>query len=295
MNGADESLLEHEDLIDPADFEQESAPTEADKKPAEGDKKPEDATAKELRQIRQELKRERESRVEAEKASQYWQGQLRGAERTPAPKQEEPEEDVDLVDLITKDGSKGFNRYMEKVLAKGGYVKKSEVEARIAQERSTIQYEASLLRQYPELENDDSPMFEQTKKEYAALIKDDPALAKSPATMRMAAKLAAAELKGTGKGRQTDDFDDEYEAPRRSRRDDDAEDEDDRVRRVSSQQGVRGRRPSAQREGSDELTGIQKSIIARIQEAGGNVTEESYKKRAAAGISMSGLPGRRGR
>ncbi len=298
------SLLEHEELLDPSEYEAPPGPAEPADPAApapEGEKKPpeEAAAAKELRQARADLKRERDSRIEAERASQYWQGQTRDGQRgpQPVPRAEEPEEDVDLVDLITKDGAKGFNKYLDKRLEKGGFVKKEEMDRRIAQERSTIQYEASLLRQYPELEDDDSPLFVQTKKEYAGLLKDDPGLARSPATMRIAAKLAAAAIKGKPARAAAPESEDDYEEEppaRRARREEPVEEEDDRVRRVASQQVTRGRRPASDRAPSDDLSPMQKSLVARMREAGANITEEGYKKRANAGVAMSGLPSRRG-
>jgi hypothetical protein len=232
---------------------------------------------------------------EAEGGRKFWYEKATAAaanaEPEPEPEPEPEKVSVDLVEAVTA----GDARALRQALAEMGFVSRKdmekEIQTRIGQARTQITEEAKLYGKYPDLQDEQSELFQKTREVYLDLAKD-PAMAKSSRLVETAARLAASEL-GM-----------EERQPARSRRreeppevpeEDFDEEEAERVERVRSQEGSRGRpHAAAGRTQDEDLSPMQRSIVARFRAAGANITEDGYRKRAQAGIRLSGLPTRRG-
>lgn len=266
--------------------EQPSSP-ETDTKPEDKEKKPaEDPAVRELRRL---LKDERKARKDAEEGVRYWHEQAKGGK--PGAKADEEEEEapklsVDLVDALTN----GDAKQIKKALRELGFVESKDVDHKIGTTRAQMTEEARLYGRYPDLQDEESELYQETRAIYLDLAKD-PSMAKSPKLVETAAKMAARILGQEEKkpsrravAREAADEDDDYE-----------EREQERVRRVARQSGDRGRQPKRDdRQDSTELSGTQKSIVQKFRDAGADfLTDEAYAKRAQRGIRMSGVPTRR--
>ncbi len=254
----------------------------------------------EIKAMKAERQADRQRATEAENTARFWHDKAQtpaAAVKTVAKKEENP---ADFIERLTEGGAAAI----DELLAERGYLRKDEVEARIAASvqhaRQSVTVEAKLAQDYPDLEDSTSDFFKETAAQYQALISETPELKGNPKTMRLAAKLAAAEFEqdaeakpARGKAKKTvvDDDEDGDET------DDVDEDEDDtpakretsRVRRVNSQ-SVSSRR--VKRDGNDEtLDPMQKSIVANLRAAGSKITEESLIKRIQGGTKLSGRIG----
>jgi hypothetical protein len=233
--------------------------------------KPVEPPKDEQKEIREELASLRNRLSETENNAKYWYEQAKGKATAPAAVEEEEEVielKEDLVDVI----SSGDVKKIKETFKKLGFVDEKEVKQRIAQTRQQIAEEAELFGPYPDLKNPESELFKEAAKEYGQLAKQ---FGESPKTLALAARIAA---KSIG-----------YEASTSSRRQPAQEDDDeaDRVRRVNSQSGSRGRSAKGGNEGPDEFSPAQKSIIDRFQAVGSSLTPEGYRKRAETGVRMS--------
>lgn len=290
--------LEALDGLEPID---QIAPGQAPEPAAQPEKKKDDDPIRELRDEFKSIKREL---AETREDAKYWREQAnRGGRATPEPEAEpEPEPDLgdlDLTEVVTANDSKGLVSALKKL----GFVSRKEVEAEIAQKTGQLTHEAKLYSEFPDMQDDASELFQRTAEIHQDLCRD-PDMAKSKRLIETATKMAAAELgiepRSTRRARPSESD----RTPRRERVEDsdrrgDYEDEEERVSRVRAQQGVRGRTPGRKAENPDateELSPTQKTIVQRLRDAGANITEEGYAKRALRGISMSGLPpARRGK
>jgi hypothetical protein len=266
---------------------------ERDEPEPEPQKDPAPKVDPELKKLQADLKRETARRKEAEDGMRFWSekaGREASAERAPKPDKEEEAEKltVDLVEAITNGDAKQIKAAMREL----GFVQKGEVsheiDSKIGTTKAQIVHEAKLYKEYPDLEDENSELFEKTKEVYTELVAKDKDLQKSPKLVEMAARIAQAELgKTAGKPKpksKTEPDEDE----------DEPEFEADRQERVRSQQGSRGRRTSDPQAGrdSEELTSQQKSIVEKFRAAGADINEDKYRARAKKGVQMSGLPGR---
>jgi hypothetical protein len=252
-------------------FEDEQAPPEA--APVTTEAKP-DKVAKEAdtKAVPDPEKVQLLERVrEAEQNAQYWHGQARNAPQQREPKKaEEPKKlSEDPVEAI----SSGDPERMRKVFRELGFVEASEVDRRVNEKAGSVVSEQQMYTDYPELRDAGSPFFKATATEYQRLARD-PAMAKSPSLMSVAAELAAMKTGRTKPG----------------------ESEAERAVRVDRQSGDRGRKPASRGTGgeSEELTAGQRSVIAKFQAAGAPLTDESYSARAKKGVQMGGTPTRKG-
>ncbi len=169
-----------------------------------------------------------------------------------------------------------------------GVAFQGDVKNTVAQARSASDTDAQLLKQYPDLADDKSEFFQVTAEIYNDLARD-PHMKKSPRLSALAAELADKRLNGA-------------EPVRRSRRavepedddDDDLDPEEQRISRVRRQASSSGRRSTRSADsGGEELDAMQKTIVAKLRAAGADITEDGYRKRAQAGVRMSGIPTRR--
>lgn len=230
--------------------------------------------------------------LESENTARFWHEKNK---ETPAPAKTataEPEDAANFIEQLTERGAGAI----DDLLAKRGYVRQDQVEARIARERQSFTTEAALARDYPDLQNSDSEFFKETATQYQMLISETPELKGNPKAMRLAAKLAAVEFELPGAAPK----------PRKAGRpieavmpdDDEEEEEEDtaavrettRVRRVQSQSVStrRSRREAADDEGLDPM---QKSMVANLRAAGANITEDKLIARMKAGTNLSGTIG----
>ncbi len=272
----DETLLdEGVEQVDEIAEPEADAPAEKPEAKAEA---PATVDIAEFKRLQKELKEARKARHESDETARYWAERSR--DDAPAPKVEaEPDAgEIDIVNELTANGTKG----LESVLAKLGYAKKADIESRISATRSEITDQATLLRKYPDLEDDSSPFFKATAAVYNSL-KTDPHMAKSSRLIEIAARTAKAEMPQTRR-RAAEPEDDDGADPRY----DNEDEEDSHVSRVARQSGDRGRRET--RSAPEELTTLQKKMVAKFAAVGANITEESYAKRAQSGIRMGGHP-----
>ncbi|NWG75087.1 MAG: hypothetical protein HXY24_10855 [Rubrivivax sp.] len=250
------------------------------KKPAE-----EDPRERQLRELRRELRSSRKRISELEESERAWAERARAkagkAEEEPPAKPADEEPDLDVIEALTSEGVKG----LDKVLKKLGYARVEDVEAKIERTRAHLTRDAKLLGRYPDLGDEKSEFFQAAARRYGELAQN-PALQESGMLMELAAELAEGDLKlgrGAAKAERRRSRAAEYED---EDLDEGEETEDERIERVRAQAGSRGR--GAVRESADnELTPLQRKIAARI-----GVSEEAYRKRAKAGVQMSGLPRR---
>ena len=291
---ADPELKANEALIDPAPEPDELAGVEqpGEEKPPEDKDKAPDPREREIRHLRRQAKKQDARLRELEEASEYWKGRRDAGgegERGPAKEAEPeqgPEDELDLVDIVTNQGVKG----LEKVLSKLGYVKASDVESKIGKTREEITRDAALLGRFPGLGQEDSDFYRATGKRYQQLSKNK-GIKDSGMLLELAAELAEkdVEMQKAGEerraGRRTretpehlddDDFDEKFS--------DDDDEEAERIERVRSQAGERGRRTSREDTAADALTPLQRRLAAKF-----GVSEEAYRKRARSGVQMSGL------
>lgn len=230
-----------------------------------------------IKELRRELNELRKSQEEMARTAEYWRGKAEGkgagsAKSGSAAASDDEDDDAvkldeDLVDAISSNDAKRISKALKSM----GFVRAKDVERTIQATRGAMTREAALLREYPDLGDEKSELYEATARHYRDLIADDPALSKSPSTLRMAAKLAKAELGGQASG------------------------EEDRAARVARQSGggsgTRSRAAGAAGgNGSGGLNEAQRRIISSLRAAGANITEDGYKKRASEiGVNVAGL------
>lgn len=221
-----------------------------------------------VRELREELKQLRGRLSETEQNAKFWYEKASGkstANETADEDEEEEKFDEDLVDVISSNDPKKVKTALRKL----GFVSEKDVQKRITQTREQIAAETELFGAYPDLKDQDSELFTTTSKEYARLAKK---MGDSQQTLAIAAELAAAKIG--------------YEAPAKGGRRRNDDDEEDRVQRVNSQQGSRGRNTRTRSEGPEEFSDAQRSIIAKFQSAGSSLTPEVYRDRANKGVRM---------
>lgn len=248
----------------------------------------------EFKRVRADLRAERTARRESDETARYWAEQARSAPAKPeAAAPADDFSDVDLVEAITANGVAG----LDGVLKRLGYTKRDELLEQVATATRKSSSETQLMREYPELENTESPLFKATAVIYNSLKADPEFKGAGQRLIAIAARTAKAEMALTndgGRGRQRagsrsdDHFDDDDpdEFP------DEQTPEEARAARADRQAGDRGRRDS--RGGGDEtLNEDQRRMVENFRRAGADLTEETYRKHAKAGVRMGGVPTRR--
>jgi hypothetical protein len=186
--------------------------------------------------------------------------------------EEKPEE---FIERLTTQGASAI----EAELRKRGFIRKEDVEPlarKVAREivnaeRGKLTSDAKLVRDFPELQDQNSPLFQATAQIYHQAIQDDPNMMNSPTTLQMAARVAKAELAAKNKGgkpqgeSEPSDYRDDRESERR--------------RRVSAQQGERGVSGTPFEDQEEPLGPEAQRIIRSFGRFG--VTEENYRRRRA--------------
>jgi hypothetical protein len=182
---------------------------------------------------------------------------------------DENEESSAFVDDLSATGIKALEKrgVLTKKAAKGMIEEISEKVARkiVGSARASMTQDAELVTQFPELRDDKSALFVETKRIFARNVARDPSLKKSPAALFMAAEQAKLELKikggdngGAGDGRSDEDR--------------------ERQRRIKEQSGDRGRRGGAEfTEEDDDTIGPQAREVLNAMSRFG-VTDDDFKK-----------------
>jgi len=250
----------------------------------------------EFKRIRADLKAERTARRESDETARYWAEQARNAPVKAEPAAPADDlSDVDLVEAITANGVAG----LDGVLKRLGYTKRDELREEVATATRKSSSETQLMREYPDLENQQSELFQATAVIYNSLKADPEFKGAGQKLIAIAARTAKAEMalkKGDGgrsqrraAPRSDDHFDDEEN--------DNFEDEtpeEARAARADRQAGDRGRRDSRGPAGGDDtLNEDQRRMVANFQRVGADLSEATYKKHAKAGVRMGGVPTRR--
>jgi hypothetical protein len=194
---------------------------------------------------------------------------------------DEPEVEGDVADDFANNGVAA--------LIKRGLLTKKEArdiareEARkIAREevensKNGMMQDAALAKDFPELLDEQSELFQRTQAIYTAEVKADPAAAKNPRTLIRAAKEAKADLISEGKYGNR-------------RNDDDSEER--RQRRIDAQYGERGRGGRGSDDDNDDntLSPRQRFILNKFIASGeAEIDEQTYIKRAQ-NVKMGGIP-----
>lgn len=215
--------------------------------------------------LRKQLAAEKKRNEELTQSERYWAEQAKRAagaapdpddesddEPPPAdPAKDDPDEDdpAAFFEALTKKGPKA----LKAVLKKYGFVTIAEARAAaqelvdqgIGKATARLQSDADLLRQFPDLNDHQSPLFQKTAAIFKELIGEDKSLARNPKILAAAARAAKAELSVNGNGkRRTPEDDDEVDDHR----------EADRRRRISAQ-GERGSNGPADFESDTEAVG----------------------------------------
>lgn len=233
----------------------------------------------EVKQGRKDLEAANRRIAELEQSERYWAEKAQrkasgGQADDPGEVDQDPEDDLitDLVAAGVVDPGIDADKFVEELSTKGpaavtavldkvGYVKKSDVarlakevaERVVGKERGKISLDNRLLRDFPDLQDDKSELFQETGKIYRQLVALDPTLKRSPGTLLIAADKAKAQLNsrarknGDGEGEHTDYRDRESERDRRAR----------------AQQGDRGRGGSGF-DRHDDLGPEQKEVLSRM-------------------------------
>lgn len=234
----------------------------------------------ELATLRADNARLTKSNGELSTSAEFWATQARSGRKDPDadpdPEPDEPKDDYDenedaatFVDDLSAKGIKALEK--RGVLTKKAATKLIEdIATKVSREivgkaRNSMTADAKLVSQYPELQDDKSELFKETRRIFNENCADDPSLKKSQGALMMAAKQAKLELqikngKPAGGGKSEEDL------------------EQERIQRVRGQQGDRGRRGAAEFTEEDDDTIGPEARTMLNQFARYGVTDDDYKK-----------------
>lgn len=230
-------------------------------------------TAADLRKMQDRLDRLAEQVETANNAAIHWHdaytsaannGHGKPAEADPAADPGEAEEDV--IDAITAKGWKAIDARIDRLVKGKNFVDKDEFDRRADARIGAVSEEAELRKRYPDLDDRESPLFEETARQYRALE----GVVKGPKRLTLAAEKAELALRKTGKWQDKDQADDDREA------------------RGRAQAGEGGRRSARESDTDAPMTPWQKKVCEEL-----GVSEAAYEKRAKEGIRFSSMGGRR--
>jgi hypothetical protein len=217
--------------------------------------------------------------AETKRAAEFWSTRATQASAPPpaAAKEEAAEEEVDLLDVLSTQGVKGFN----KVLKSLGYASKAEVDAAVNSKAAQLSAEAELIDSYPDLRKRDSEFFRATAEAYGNLKKQG-----VPEALAMKLGAQQAELDGYKSGKtktvgQTA-----------------AEKESARLARIKAQGGDRGSRVAVTEDDDDELNDDNQAAIRQLADALDISVEDATKRyvaRAKMGTNVALKLDRKGR
>lgn len=245
---------------------------------------------------RAELEGLRRERDEARDSERFWAQRARAGGQQPAESVEEPEEEIetdDLIPAVTGDQSvdeaifSDPDKWADAVskgpaaiqafVRKAGYVTATEaadIAAKVARrtvdvERQKMTTDAVIVRDFPDLNNPKSELFQATAAELRHLVAMDPRAKNSPATLYAAANAAKAKLeaKRPASRRGAEDDEDRYDRYGEER-------EDDRRRRADAQDGTH----RSGRDAGDDLDMLGPEAKEVIRQMG--ITAEEFSSSA---------------
>lgn len=238
--------------------------------------------AEDVAAIKAELAAAKAEAAEKTRVADYWYQQRSQAVAPPEPKAEpEPEDDTDILDVLTTKGTKG----LDEILSKRGYVRADDVEARVNAKANQLATENQLLNSYPDLKDDKSEFFQSTAQHYNDLRRQG---VPDAVAMRQAARNA--ELDGIHSGK--------VKTPAQKTEDAKSQQAADRRARADAQAGDRSTRQSQAIEGDDELSDNDHAAVRQLADAldiSVEAAEKRYIARAKAGVNVSLKLDRRGR
>lgn len=226
-----------------------------------------ESLARQIELLRQELKQVRES-------ERYWAEMAQRSTKKRAVEPDEDEEEEDESQGDEQEEAEPVERFLDelassgvKALRKRGLVTMEEVqkmiERALSEQRKQLMQDAELVKQYPELMDESSPLFSKAREIYREMVQKDPSLKNSPVALEMAAKLARAEVQGQQRA------------------------QDSSSARAAAFERIGSQRRS-QNADDGPLSPAQREIIAKFNRDGGvRITEEQYRERARRGVNMS--------
>lgn len=197
--------------------------------------------------------------AEKDNTARYWHEEAK--KKTPAAKADTPIEtpdDEDPIEVLSKEGMKGFDR----LAAKRGLVSEATVESKIEHRARQLTDEAALVKEFPEMLDEKSAFFKATATHYNALVAAG--VPKNVAT-RQAANNAY--IDGVKAGTIVSKSD--------------AEEREARAAAAGGDKS-RGNAPAVDPK-DEELDAFQKNICEQM-----GVSEKDYKARAAKGVVYTG-------
>lgn len=221
--------------------------------------------------LRSELEALRTQVAESNRNAQYWHEQARTRTPEPPARAAEPEPELpeaDLLDIITTQGAKGFDKYMRE----RGFISRREAEQMASSLVNTtvakVSAERELIDTYPELGDRSSEFFQSTAGHYGELRKQG-----VPEALAMKLAAEKAELDGFKTGK--------VKTPTQARTDREAE-RQARIKAQAPERTTRTQAPVDADEGDDTLTDHERHICQAM-----GISEEAYIARAKAGVRMS--------
>lgn len=211
---------------------------------------------------------------ELEGESRFWADKARGQAAKPEPDEDDGDEDEEdddepedeNPDAVADDfATKGIEALVKrgvltKKAAKALIIKEAtRVAEKIAREKVSsaekrLAMDSALMRDFPDLGDEKSPLFERTGAILREMVAEDASLRKSAAALRAAARAAKREIDAEGKRKP-------------------AEDDKDRLDRIRRQAGDRGDRGRSELEDGDEDVGPEtKRMLDRLK-----VTEDDFR------------------
>lgn len=238
--------------------------------------------------LQKEITDLRAALTKREEAAQYW---YEKANEKPAPAAaapptatNEPDDQTDLLEMITTGGPKALLTYIKK---QGGFLTQEEAEAladeKVNSKANQIATEGQLLEDYPDLADDQSEFFKATALEYHQLVN-----AGVPKNMAMRLAAQSIELGGLKSGK--------IKTPQQRSAE---QREQDRLARISAQGGTRGTRATENLddENDTEITPAERASIQGMlvgdphPKTGKRMNFEEavevYRERAKSGVRVS--------
>jgi hypothetical protein len=234
--------------------------------------------------LRRENEALKNSAAEHQRTAQFWYEKASKGETAPKAKTEEPEPEIDVLDLATK-GGKAFEKYLGDWAKKNGYVRGSEMTAAIEHKTSELTEQTKLIGEYPELKNDKSEFFQATAQEYGTLKNQG---VSEQLAMRMAAERVELRFLREGKTK----------TPAQAAADAKAQRETDRRARAAAGAGEGSGRTPADAEDDDTLSVDDERAVQQLADGLDIPLDEArtrYIKRAKAGVRVALKLDRRGR
>lgn len=196
---------------------------------------------------------------EKDQAARYWHEEAKKkSEPKKDPPIETPEVEDDPIEVLSKEGMKGF----ERLAAKRGFVSAAAVDSKIETRAQQLTDEAALTKEYPELTDNKSEFFKATAAHYQRLVD-----AGTPQSVAMRQSANNAYLDGVKSGKiVTKAQQDEIDA---------------RAAAASGDKSHKGGKSDAAKD--DDLDEFQKNICEQM-----GVDPAAYQKRAKAGVVYTG-------